>query len=800
VWLAVSVAGRATAADYYLNTAGSDSASGTSPGSAWRTLARVNQASLSAGDRVYLAGGQTFTGTLAFDAADRGTGPFPIVVSSYGLGRATIAAGQSSGVAAYNTAGIAVANIDIVGAGRSSNSSSGIEFYTDLPGNVKLAGIRIDSVGVSGFGKQGIVVGSWNGATGFRDVAIISVLAHDNALAGIATYAAVPNVHQNVYVGYSWAYDNSGVPGLSTNSGNGIVLGNVNGATIERCVARHNGWLNTNVGGPVGIWTYDSTGVTIQLNESYANRTASSADGGGFDLDQNVSNSVVQYNYSHDNDGAGYLLAQEPATDAHSGNVVRYNISQNDGRANTYGGIHVWGRVRNAEIYNNTIFMSASSSASPRAATVVSRGVPQNRSVSVHFRNNIFVSAGAVPLLEVDDVQRASSDLQFQGNIYFAATNQWILYWGAAAFTDFASWRSVTLQEHVNVAAVGSAANPLLTNAGVASALGDAMRMETLDAYRLQPGSPAIDAAVNLAGFGIAIGARDFFGTSLPRGSAADIGAGEQPFAASVPRDFNGDGKPDLVWENAATRQAVVWHLGGAQGNLTQGWSWLSAAGAPGWTLAGAGDFNGDGKPDLVWQNDGSRQVVVWYMGGAEGNIFQWSDWLSASGVPGWTVVGIGDLNGDGKVDLVWQNDVTRQLVVWYMGGPQGNAFQWWDWLSSAGVAGWSVVGVSDFNRDGRLDLVWQNNLSRQVVVWYMGGPQGNVFQWSDWLAADNVPGWRVVGTGDFNSDGSADLLWQNDATQSVVIWYFAGSQGNTVQGWHWISSSGEPGWLAIAR
>jgi hypothetical protein len=429
----------------------------------------------------------------------------------------------------------------------------------------------------------------------------------------------------------------------------------------------------------------------------------------------------------------------------------------------------------------------------------VSWGVPQNPSVSVHFRNNIFVTGGAVPLIEVDDVQRAAWDLQFQGNIYFAVASQWILYWGAAGYTDFAGWRTATGQEHVNGAAVGSAANPLLTNAGAASALGDATRLETLDAYRLQPGSPAIDAGVDLAAFGVAIGARDFFGISLPRGNAADIGAAEHPLAVHSPRDFNGDGKPDLLWLHAATRQAAVWYLGGAEGNVSQGWNWLSG-GDPGWSLAGTGDFNGDGKPDLVWQRDTTRQVVVWYMGGPQGNVFQWWDWLSASGAPGWSVVGIGDVNNDGRLDLVWQHDATRQLVVWYMGGPQGNVFQWWDWLSSDGVAGWRVVGVADFNRDGRLDLVWQHDFSRQVVVWYMSGPQGNVFQGSTSLASDGVAGWHVVGTGDFNTDGSPDLLWQSDAGQSVLISYFGGSQGNTFHGWNGISSSVEPGWIAIAR
>ncbi len=259
--------------------------------------------------------------------------------------------------------------------------------------------------------------------------------------------------------------------------------------------------------------------------------------------------------------------------------------------------------------------------------------------------------------------------------------------------------------------------------------------------------------------------------------------------AANSPSDFNGDGKPDLLWQNAATRQAGVWYMGGPEGNLLQGSNWLSEAGIPGWTIAGAGDFNGDGKRDLVWQNDGSHQIVVWHMGGEQGNLFQWEEWLSAAAVPDWRVVSVGDWNGDGRPDLIWQNDATRQVIVWYMDG-SGR----WDWLSSEGVAGWSVVGSSDFNRDGRLDLVWQNDVGRQVVVWYGGSTDWN------WLTSDSVAGWRIAGTGDFNSDGSPDLLWQSDSMESIIIWYLGGSQGNIFQGWNGISSSVEPGWLVIAR
>lgn len=79
----------------------------------------------------------------------------------------------------------------------------------------------------------------------------------------------------------------------------------MNGAVIERSVARDNGYLSDAGNGPIGIWTFKSRGVTIQYNGSYRNRTGGEKDGGGFCLDLNTSESVLHYNHSHDNQGAG---------------------------------------------------------------------------------------------------------------------------------------------------------------------------------------------------------------------------------------------------------------------------------------------------------------------------------------------------------------------------------------------------------------------------------------------------------------------------------------------------------------
>jgi len=73
-----------------------------------------------------------------------------------------------------------------------------------------------------------------------------------------------------------------------------------------------------------------------------------------------VTNSLMQYNYAHDNDGAGYLLCQYAGASVWSGNTIRHNVSINDGRKNGYAGIHVVNAgsgLDDARIHDNVVLM-----------------------------------------------------------------------------------------------------------------------------------------------------------------------------------------------------------------------------------------------------------------------------------------------------------------------------------------------------------------------------------------------------------------------------------------------------------
>ena len=136
-----------------------------------------------------------------------------------------------------------------------------------------------------------------------------------------------------------------------------------------------------------------------------------------------------------------------------------------------------------------------------------------------------------------------------------------------------------------------------------------------------------------------------------------------------------------------------------------------------------------------------------------------------------WRVAAVGDYNGDGDSDILVQNSSTGQVNMWLMNGTTIQ-FQHPDQqhLSTTSVPGRWVPGSvmarsgmcdSDFNGDGKSDVLLQNSSSGQVDMWLMNG---TAIASSTQIGNNTDPTWHIVASGDFNGDGDSDMLWQNAA------------------------------------
>jgi hypothetical protein len=528
---------------YYVSSTGSDLNSGTSAATAWATISKVNSTVFLPGDTLYFEGGQTFNGNIYLSAAEANDPANIFVVSSYGTGKATINAGTSYGFYAYNTQGFSVSNLIFDGNSTATNTGAGILVYAELGGNVKFSNITISDCEVKNFGAEGVKVYASAGLTGFQNLSLSNLSVHDVTNNGIQVYGYLPRTpgswpNSNVTVSNCEVYNVPGSTVPTQYQGNGIVISGVNDGTIQNCVAHDNGQNNTFCGGPVGIWSLESNNVTIQYCESYNNHrgTSTGCDGGGFDLDGGVTNSVMQYNYSHDNDGAGFLMGQYPNASVWSGNTMRYNISQNDGVKNK-GSIDLFKgpgslSMSGANIYNNTIYVKPETNS---AITAINFENWTTGIANISFYNNIFITTGTVPLMNIP----AGYSAFFAGNIYWATGNFSIKYQGTN-YTTLAPWRTATGNEMVSGSPTGFSGDPMLTNVGLGGTIGYGNSLTTLSAYKIQSIlSPAYHTALDLqAQYSINVGPADFWGTILPGGSSNDIGANQ--FVSILPTELVG--------------------------------------------------------------------------------------------------------------------------------------------------------------------------------------------------------------------------------------------------------------------
>jgi hypothetical protein len=234
--------------------------------------------------------------------------------------------------------------------------------------------------------------------------------------------------------------------------------------------------------------------------------------------------------------------------------------------------------------------------------------------------------------------------------------------------------------------------------------------------------------------------------------------------------DFDGGGEDDILWQHVSG-QVAIWYMSrGAR--IGEGYPGGNVPST--WAIQGVGDFDGDGRSDILWRDAGG-QLAIWFRGDL-------ADALYPAVYPGyantpapvdtaWQVKGVGDFDGDGRSDILWRH-TDGQVAIWRMAGGVRTGESYPGGKDTGLV--WTIQAVGDFDGDGRSDILWRDR-NGYLAIWFRGDATAAAYP-----SYRNLPGpvdlsWRIEGVRDFDVDGRTDILWRHNTGQ-VGIWKMAGA------------------------
>lgn len=406
-----------TPSGFYLSASGNDLNTGRTPSQAWQTLSKLNTAIAGgpvSGKHYFFHGGDTFTGTLLLT----GTSPTSLVtVTSYGTGQATINGGDLSPVIVDSIGNVIVNNLHLAGSGVASDGTTTTKSWTggvwiQNTGSVQRTNVNVTNCTFTGL-NIGIAVTSWTATPGSS----ITVPSLTGKLAGFSSCSFTGNTISACAVAgvYSQGVDIfdddaahwhnhsltisgntiSNIYGISgVNSGYGVTCLYTTDSVILSNDVHDCGQVggDPDGGGPGGIDVFHCDAIRMAYNQAYRIFDAGGVDGIGIGIDLACTNCTIEYNYTHDCKGPGYLMFGDAAC---ANNTFRYNIDVNSGRGTQHSktsGIVVVenGTGTGLAIYNNTFYNDTDQTWTDGAVVALVQ-----QSSGVTFANNLLILRGS---------------------------------------------------------------------------------------------------------------------------------------------------------------------------------------------------------------------------------------------------------------------------------------------------------------------------------------------------------------------------------------------------------------------
>jgi hypothetical protein len=442
---------------FFINSKkGSDSNSGLSKDKPFKTLSKLQNINVMAGDKILIASGNVFKGSLILKNIE-GTSEDPIIISSYGKGAKPLinAKGYLNGILLENCSFIEIKNISITAEGKTSNKDKstegdmrcGIKINISKDGNyshihiknIDIYNIFFENTGVkrseeevrtaNGTQKYGFGIRIFNN---HKNSQLSNIKISNCKIRNVSHTGIKFTASRRSDLGYGVKnIEISGNKILYT-GGPGIQMSGISDCIVSKNTVDHSGSNNDarKWGRGSGLWTWGSNNILIEHNKFLnANGPGDSA---GAHIDFNCSNVIMQYNLSVNNAGGFCEILGNNYNCSY-----RYNVSINDGyRKKGVNGAFQEGKIIwlsgysgkkskrkgpfNSYIYNNTIYVKKD---------IVAKIAIDKNARGVLIANNIFYLEGSCKLVKGDqykpeeDGKTRIKNVVFKNNIYLNRSN-----------------------------------------------------------------------------------------------------------------------------------------------------------------------------------------------------------------------------------------------------------------------------------------------------------------------------------------------------------------------------------------